>query len=147
MACPTAGLHFTNEVLQELAAQGIETVAITLHVGAGGPPAGAPRRLYQKHQMLPEYFELSETAAARLNATKNQGKRLLAVGSTSTRVLEHCASPGGFTARQGWCDLFIYPGLSIPGGGPAANQLPLAQIHAFAAGERLRRPGPDPAGL
>ncbi len=109
VACPTAGLHFTNEVMQELAGKGIETVAITLHVGPGTflPVRHAD---YTKHQMLPEYFELSETAAARLNAAKSQGKRLVVVGSTSTRVLEHCASPGGFTAQSGWCDLFIYPG-------------------------------------
>ncbi len=65
---------------------------------------------YTRHRMLPEYFELSEAAAARLNAAKAAGKRLVAVGTTSVRVLEHCASPRGFKAQQGWCDLFIYPG-------------------------------------
>ncbi len=109
VACPTAGLHFTGEVLQELAGKGIETVSITLHVGPGTflPVRHAD---YTRHQMLPEYFELSETAAARLNQAKARGQRIVAVGSTSTRVLEHCASPQGFAAQQGWCDLFIYPG-------------------------------------
>ena len=65
---------------------------------------------YTRHRMLPEYFELSEAAAARLNAARAAGKRLVAVGTTSVRVLEHCASPQGFAAQQGWCDLFIYPG-------------------------------------
>jgi S-adenosylmethionine:tRNA ribosyltransferase-isomerase len=60
--------------------------------------------------MLPEYFELSATAAARLSAAKAAGKRLVAVGTTSVRVLEHCASPRGFMAQHGWCDLFLYPG-------------------------------------
>jgi S-adenosylmethionine:tRNA ribosyltransferase-isomerase len=107
VACPTAGLHFTGEVLRDLAEKGIETVALTLHVGPGTflPVRHAD---YNRHQMLPEYFELSEAAAARLNEAK--GQRLVAVGTTSTRVLEYCASPQGFEARQGWCGLFIYPG-------------------------------------
>ena len=109
VACPTAGLHFTGEVIQELAEKGIETVSITLHVGPG---TFLPVRHedYTRHRMLPEYFELSETAAARLNRAKARGQRIVAVGSTSTRVLEYCASPQGFAAQQGWCDLFIYPG-------------------------------------
>jgi S-adenosylmethionine:tRNA ribosyltransferase-isomerase len=109
VACPTAGLHFTNEVLQDLAEKGIETVSITLHVGPGTflPVRHAD---YTRHQMLPEYFELSAPAAAKLNEAKAQGKRLVAVGTTSTRVLEYCAAPEGFAAQQGWCDLFIYPG-------------------------------------
>ncbi|MCL4500343.1 MAG: tRNA preQ1(34) S-adenosylmethionine ribosyltransferase-isomerase QueA [Deltaproteobacteria bacterium] len=109
VACPTAGLHFTPEVLQELAGKGIKTVSITLHVGPGTflPVRHAD---YTRHQMLPEYFELSEAAAARLNEAKRQGQKIVAVGSTSTRVLEHCAKPDGFAAQQGWCGLFIYPG-------------------------------------
>ncbi len=109
VACPTAGLHFTGEVLQEMAAQGIETVSITLHVGPGTflPVRHAD---YTRHQMLPEYFELSEAAAARLNQAQVRGQRIVAVGSTSTRVLEYCASPQGCAAQKGWCDLFIYPG-------------------------------------
>ena len=65
---------------------------------------------YTRHRMLPEYFELSESAAARLNAAKAAGKRLVAVGTTSVRVLESCALPQGFKAQQGWCDLYLYPG-------------------------------------
>ena len=109
VACPTAGLHFTGAVLQDLEARGVEIVRLTLHVGPGTflPVRHAD---YTRHRMLPEYFELSEAAAARLNAAKAAGKRLVAVGTTSVRVLEHCASPRGFAAQQGWCDLFIYPG-------------------------------------
>jgi S-adenosylmethionine:tRNA ribosyltransferase-isomerase len=109
VACPTAGLHFTGEVIQELAGKGIETVSLTLHVGPG---TFLPVRHedYTRHQMLPEYFELSAAAAARLNEAKARGQRIVAVGSTSTRVLEHCASSCGFAAQKGWCDLFIYPG-------------------------------------
>jgi S-adenosylmethionine:tRNA ribosyltransferase-isomerase len=109
VACPTAGLHFTAKVLQNLAEKGIETVSVTLHVGPGTfmPVRGAD---YTRHQMLPEYFELSAAAAARLNQAKAKGQRIAAVGTTSVRVLEHCAAPGGFQAQEGWCDLFIYPG-------------------------------------
>ena len=89
--------------------RGVEIVRLTLHVGPG---TFMPVRVedYTRHRMLPEYFELSEAAAARLNAAKAAGKRLVAVGTTSVRVLESCASPQGFKAQQGWCDLFIYPG-------------------------------------
>ncbi|MCX5889895.1 MAG: tRNA preQ1(34) S-adenosylmethionine ribosyltransferase-isomerase QueA [Deltaproteobacteria bacterium] len=109
VACPTAGLHFTAEVLQDLGRRGIETVTITLHVGPG---TFMPVRQqdYTRHQMLPEYFELTAAAAARLNQAQARGQRIVAVGTTSTRVLEYCASPQGFQAAQGWCGLFIYPG-------------------------------------
>jgi S-adenosylmethionine:tRNA ribosyltransferase-isomerase len=109
VACPTAGLHFSGKVLQDLEARGVEMVRLTLHVGPG---TFMPVRVedYTRHRMLPEYFELSEAAASRLNAAKAGGKRLVAVGSTSVRVLEHCATPQGFQAQQGWCDLYLYPG-------------------------------------
>jgi S-adenosylmethionine:tRNA ribosyltransferase-isomerase len=109
VACPTAGLHFTGAALQDLEARGVEIVRLTLHVGPG---TFLPVRVedYTQHRMLPEYFELSEVASARLNAARAAGKRLVAVGTTSVRVLEHCASPRGFAAQQGWCDLFIHPG-------------------------------------
>ena len=109
VACPTAGLHFTGTVLRDLEARGVEIVRLTLHVGPGTfmPVRHAD---YTRHRMLPEYFELSEAAAARLNEARAAGKRLVAVGTTSVRVLEHCATPQGFRAQQGWCDLFIYPG-------------------------------------
>jgi S-adenosylmethionine:tRNA ribosyltransferase-isomerase len=109
VAAPTAGLHFTPEVLADLARQGIDTAAVTLHVGPGTfMPVRHPD--YTRHRMHPEYFELSAATAARLNEVQSLGKRLVAVGTTSVRVLEHCAGPQGFRARTGWCDLFIYPG-------------------------------------
>lgn len=109
VACPTAGLHFTDEVLQDLEQRGIETVTITLHVGPGTfLPVREPD--YTRHRMLPEYFELTAAAAARLNQSQARGQRIVAVGTTSTRVLEHCAAPQGFAAQKGWCDLYIYPG-------------------------------------
>jgi S-adenosylmethionine:tRNA ribosyltransferase-isomerase len=109
VACPTAGLHFTGAVLQDLEAKGVEIVRLTLHVGPGTfmPVRHAD---YTRHRMTPEYFALSAAAAARLNAARAAGKRLVAVGTTSVRVLESCASPQGFAAQQGWCDLYIHPG-------------------------------------
>jgi len=109
VACPTAGLHFTGTVLQDLARRGVEIVRLTLHVGPG---TFMPVRHtdYTRHRMAPEYFELSEVASSRLNAAKAAGKRLVAVGTTSVRVLECCTSPQGFAAQRGWCDLYIYPG-------------------------------------
>jgi S-adenosylmethionine:tRNA ribosyltransferase-isomerase len=109
VACPTAGLHFTDTVLEEMGRRGVEIVGLTLHVGPG---TFMPVRVsdYTRHRMLPEYFELSKMAAARLNAARSRGKRLVAVGTTSVRVLEYCASPAGFQAQRGWCDLYIYPG-------------------------------------
>ena len=109
VACPTAGLHFTEAVLGDLARRGIDTVTVTLHVGPGTfLPVRHPD--YTRHRMHPEYFELSAETAARLNQAREQGQRLVAVGTTSVRVLEHCAGPRGFLPQTGWCDLFIYPG-------------------------------------
>jgi S-adenosylmethionine:tRNA ribosyltransferase-isomerase len=103
VACPTAGLHFTEAVVKDLARRGVETVGR----GTFLPVRNSD---YSQHRMLPEYFELSAAAAARLSEAKARGQRIVAVGTTSTRVLEHCAVPGGFQPQKGWCDLFIYPG-------------------------------------
>ncbi len=109
IACPTAGLHFTEEILQELYGRHIEMAAITLHVGPG---TFTPVRTsnYTEHRLAPEYFILPSDTANRLNQARWQGKRLVAVGTTTVRVLESCLGPEGFTAQEGWCDLFIYPG-------------------------------------
>jgi len=109
IAAPTAGLHFTEAVMQELNRRGIEVVPLTLHVGPGTfAPVRHPD--FTQHRVEPEYFELAAESARRLNEARAQGKRLTAVGTTTTRVLEFCAGPGGFAARKGWCDLYIYPG-------------------------------------
>ena len=109
VAAPTAGLHFTPELLEKLKARGVETAFITLHVGPG---TFLPVRTedYTQHQMQPEYFRLSTETAHRLNQARSDELRLVAVGTTSVRVLEHCAGPRGFTPQEGWCDLYIYPG-------------------------------------
>ncbi len=109
IACPTAGLHFTPGVLAALAARGVETATVTLHVGPGTfTPVRTPD--YTTHVLAPESFELSPEAARRLNAAREAGRRLVAVGTTTVRVLETCWSEDGFVPQTGWCDLFIYPG-------------------------------------
>lgn len=109
VAAPTAGLHFTPELLSQLQARGIGTAFITLHVGPG---TFLPVRTsdYRRHRMEPEFFVMSADAAARLNQARTAGRRLLAVGTTSVRVLEHCLGPQGFDPQEGWCGLYIYPG-------------------------------------
>jgi S-adenosylmethionine:tRNA ribosyltransferase-isomerase len=144
VACPTAGLHFTKTVLLDLARRGVEIVRLTLHVGPGTfmPVRQAD---YTRHRMAPEYFELSEVAAARLNGAKAAGKRLVAVGTTSVRVLESCASPQGFMARQGWCDLYIYPGYQFKAVDRLLTNFHLPQstllllVSAFAGGDQILR--------
>jgi S-adenosylmethionine:tRNA ribosyltransferase-isomerase len=109
IAAPTAGLHFTPELLEKLKARGVDTAFITLHVGPG---TFLPVRTddYTQHRMQPEYFLLPTETARRLNQARSNNLRLLAVGTTSVRVLEHCAGPRGFTPQEGWCGLYIYPG-------------------------------------
>ncbi len=109
IACPTAGLHFTDEVRLELARLNIDIIPLTLHVGPG-TFMPVREKDYTEHHLQPEEFELSPESASRLNAARSQGKRLVAVGTTSVRVLEYCASPRGFIPQRGHCGLFIYPG-------------------------------------
>ena len=113
IAAPTAGLHFTQELLRTLARGGVEFSAVTLHVGLGTfrPITAAS---LEEHSMHREWGELAATAAGELNATRQAGKRLIAVGSTVTRVLETAVrAPGAardnFLAWHGETDLFIRP--------------------------------------
>jgi S-adenosylmethionine:tRNA ribosyltransferase-isomerase len=110
IAAPTAGLHFSTPLLERLADKGVELLFLTLHVGFG---TFVPVRVddIRAHRMHAEWFELSETVARRLNTAKHEGRRVLAVGTTSVRTLEFCtADDGVVAARSGMCDLFIYPG-------------------------------------
>ena len=110
IAAPTAGLHFSEQMLSSLAERGIETVEITLHVGAG---TFIPVRTEDPaaHRLKPERFAIGEGAAERLNAARSAGRRIIAVGTTSTRTLEYvCARHGRFVAAEGETDLYILPG-------------------------------------
>lgn len=108
-AAPTAGLHFTPGCLETLKSQGIEWVEILLHVGLGTfrPVKEAD---ITKHRMHSEYYEISPGAAESINRALGEGRRIIAVGTTSTRTLESACSQGEVQAGQGWTDIFIYPG-------------------------------------
>jgi S-adenosylmethionine:tRNA ribosyltransferase-isomerase len=109
VAAPTAGLHFTQSLLDRLAERGIETVRVTLHVGLG-TFAPVREKDLRRHTMHREWYELPQPSADRLNDARKQGKRIVVVGTTSVRVLETlAASSQPFEAASGWTDLFIYP--------------------------------------
>lgn len=112
-AAPTAGLHFTPELLNRIERKGVNIAAITLHVGLGTfRPVTADR--VEDHRMHAEYYEVSREAAEAVNKAKANGKRVVAVGTTSCRTLESIADDEGTVyARSGWTDLFIYPGYTF----------------------------------
>ena len=109
-AAPTAGLHFTNELLAEIEAKGVKIARVTLHVGLGTfRPVKVENIL--DHHMHSEYYEISEEAADTINSVKQSGGRIIAVGTTSTRTLESVADTHGcIKPCRGWTDIFIYPG-------------------------------------
>ena len=109
-AAPTAGLHFTPELLDRLAAQGVEVHKITLHVGVG---TFRPVEVEDptQHKMHSEFYHVSPEAAAGINAVRARGGRLVTVGTTSVRTLETAADEDGILhPGEGWTDIFIYPG-------------------------------------
>lgn len=110
-AAPTAGLHFTEELLEEIREEGIHIAFITLHVGLGTFRPVSVDDIDQ-HEMHSEYYQMSEGTAALLNEVKSSGGRIISVGTTSTRTLETIASAcdGTFQAMSGWTDIFIFPG-------------------------------------
>jgi S-adenosylmethionine:tRNA ribosyltransferase-isomerase len=114
IAAPTAGLHFTPAVLDRLTARDIPRCDILLHVGYG---TFQPVRCedIEDHRMEPEYFEVTAAAAAAIGRYRSEGRRLIAVGTTTTRVLEYLAHGEAFLqgGTRGFCDLFIYPGFAF----------------------------------
>jgi S-adenosylmethionine:tRNA ribosyltransferase-isomerase len=110
VAAPTAGFHFTDKVFEDLKTKGIQTEFITLHVGMGTFQPVKTNEITE-HKMHSEWFELPKDAADRLNQAKKDGKKIVAVGTTSVRVLESCADDDGLlTPQSGETDIFIYPG-------------------------------------
>lgn len=109
-AAPTAGLHFTEELLQTIADGGVSIAKITLHVGLGTfRPVKAEE--ITDHHMHAEFCMISAETAALLNRTRAAGGRIICVGTTSCRTLESFAAEDGtFTEKSGWTDIFIYPG-------------------------------------
>lgn len=109
-AAPTAGLHFTKELMDKIRKKGVKIAYVTLHVGLG---TFRPVKTddVTKHKMHSEHYEISEETAKIINETKKNGKRVIAVGTTSCRTLESVASSyGEIKACDGWTDIFIYPG-------------------------------------
>ena len=113
VAAPTAGLHFTPAVFEALRARGVETSEVTLHVGLGTfRPVEAER--VEDHKMEAEQFEIAQPAAAAIDLARRQGRRIVAVGTTSVRTLEHVARHAGRVhAGTGEADLFIVPGFQF----------------------------------
>ncbi|MDX5322174.1 MAG: tRNA preQ1(34) S-adenosylmethionine ribosyltransferase-isomerase QueA [Exiguobacterium sp.] len=112
-AAPTAGLHFTEELLEAAQAKGVKLIPLTLHVGLGTfRPVTADS--IEEHTMHSEYFELSDASANALRDVRANGGRVFAVGTTSTRTLETIVRDhGDFVESSGWTDIFIYPGVDL----------------------------------
>ena len=109
-AAPTAGLHFTPELLQQIEDKGVKIARVTLHVGLGTfRPVKVDNIL--EHHMHSEFYQIDEDAAEKINSTKDAGKRVICVGTTSCRTVESAADEnGGLRATSGWTEIFIYPG-------------------------------------
>ena len=109
-AAPTAGLHFTEELLEEIAKKNVKIARVTLHVGLGTfRPVKVDNIL--EHHMHSEFYQIDEEAARKINETKEQGHRVICVGTTSCRTVESAADENGrLQATSGWTDIFIYPG-------------------------------------
>lgn len=109
-AAPTAGLHFTNQLLDQIKEKGIKVVYLTLHVGLGTFRPVKVENL-EEHEMHSEFYMLSKESADIINETKRKGGRIISVGTTSTRTLETIGDEKGFVKEQsGWTNIFIYPG-------------------------------------
>ena len=109
-AAPTAGLHFTPELLKAIEEKGIDIARVTLHVGLG---TFRPVKVDEitEHHMHSEFFQIDEDAAAKINMAKDSGNRVICVGTTSCRTIESAADETGhLKACSGWTEIFIYPG-------------------------------------
>jgi S-adenosylmethionine:tRNA ribosyltransferase-isomerase len=145
VAAPTAGLHFSPEILGRLRALGIETAEITLHVGLGTfQPVHVER--VEDHRMHRECYRIDSETAERLNRALAAGRRLVAVGTTTVRALEHAAALGGdgrLAGGSGEADLFIYPGFRFQAVGAMLTNFHLPRstllilVSAFAGRERV----------
>lgn len=144
VAAPTAGLHFTPALVERLQAAGLELVSLTLHVGAGTfLPVTAEN--VRDHKMHYEYGEISQAAAARINAAREAGRKIVSIGTTPLRLLESAAGPDGhLPAFQGDTDLFITPGYQFRLVDQLLTNFHLPQstlfmlVCAFAGTDRMR---------
>ena len=109
-AAPTAGLHFTEELLEKIKAKGVKVAFVTLHVGLGTfRPVKA--ETIEEHHMHSEYYEITQETADVINETKKNGGRVIGVGTTSCRTLESASDENGYLCeKNGWTEIFIFPG-------------------------------------
>ena len=108
-AAPTAGLHFTKELLEQIKEKGVNIAYVTLHVGLGTFRPVKVEKV-EEHKMHSEFYELDEANAEIINNTRKNGGKVISVGTTSTRTIETIADENGFLkASTGWTDIFIYP--------------------------------------
>ncbi len=139
VAAPTAGLHFTPEILARIRDRGIETTEITLHVGLGTfQPIRVDR--VENHRLHREAYEVSAEASTKINRAVAAGRRVVAVGTTTVRTLEYAGRPvwrWHITARQRRSRYLYLPRLRIPDGGGVADKFPSAAIHPAHVGVRL----------
>jgi S-adenosylmethionine:tRNA ribosyltransferase-isomerase len=112
VAAPTAGLHFTRELLNKLEQKGIEILEVLLHVGLGTFQMVKTENI-DEHKMHSEFCRITEETAKKTNKAKSQGRRIVTVGTTSTRTLESFAENGILTSGAHWTDIFIYPGKKL----------------------------------
>jgi len=110
VAAPTAGFHFTRELLQKIGDKGVEILSVTLHVGYG---TFRPVEDLENHRMHAETFELSEETVEKLNSARTQGRKIWAVGTTTLRVLETCVRDKKIIPGRGETDLYIKPPFSF----------------------------------
>ena len=112
-AAPTAGLHFTPELLERIRQKGVQIAFVTLHVGLGTFRPVKVQNI-QDHKMHSEHYSISAETAQKIRETKSAGKRVIAVGTTSCRTLESASDPqGNISESSGWTDIFIHPGYTF----------------------------------
>ena len=144
-AAPTAGLHFTNELLEEISGMGVNIVDVLLHVGLGTFRPVVVENIAD-HKMHSEYYEVTEDAARRINEARAKGGRIFAVGTTSCRTLESVTDDDGIVhAGTGWTDIFITPGYKFKAVDKLITNFHLPEstllmlISAFASREEIMR--------
>lgn len=144
VAAPTAGLHFDNALLTEIAAKGIDTAKVTLHVGAGTfQPVRAEK--IEDHQMHAEYLEVDEVVCQKVKACRARGGRVVAIGTTTVRCLETASSKGEISPYKGDTDIFIYPGYEFKSVDALLTNFHLPEstlimlVSAFAGKENILR--------
>ena len=133
-AAPTAGLHFTPELLKQIEEKGVDIARVTLHVGLGTfRPVKVDDIL--EHHMHSEFYHIDAEAAEKINRAKDNGGRVICVGTTSCRTVESAADENGRLREcSGWTEIFIYPGYKFKDSGCTDHEFPSAGVYTDHAG-------------